>query len=118
MSDYSKDYPPIPLFPRLKKDDITYTKVSNEWTENGITKRSTHQLPIIDNSEPEVILFAISMFEEHCASDLLNLNNGSLKFAKFFTILRGDYRDVWRDVIEDINQTSKTFKSSIEKFYW
>ena len=90
MSDYSKDYPPILLFPRVKKEDISYTKVSNEWIENGITKRSTHQLPIIDNNEPEVILFAISMFEEHCADDLLCLNTGSLKFAKFFTIFRGE----------------------------
>ena len=90
MSDYSKDYPPIPLFPRVKKDEITYTKVSNAWTENGVSKHATHQLPIIDNNEPELILFAISMFEEHCASDLLNLNTSSMKFANFFTILCGD----------------------------
>ena len=57
------------------------------------------------------------MFEEYCASDLLNLNTSSMKFAKFFTSLRGDNRDIWRDIIEDINQKSKTFKSSI-KIYW
>ena len=116
MSDYSKDYPPIPLFPRVKKEDISYTIVSNEWIENGITKRSTHQLPIIDNNEPEAILFAFSMFEEHCASDLLNLYNGSLKFAKFFTILRGENRDIWRELIEDVKQTDKKLKSSIKYF--
>ena len=95
MSDYLKDYPPIPLFPRVKKEDISYTKVSNEWMENGITKRATHHLPIIDTNEPEVLLFAISMFEEHCADDLLCLDTASLKFAKFFTILRGESRDIW-----------------------
>ena len=116
MSDYSKDYPPIPLFPRVKKEDITYTKVSNEWIENGVTKRSTHQLPIIDNNEPEVILFAISMFEEHCADDLLCLDTASLKFAKFFTILCGESRDIWRELIEDVKQTDKKFKSSIKRF--
>ena len=114
MSDYSNDYPPIPLFSWGKKDEITYTKVSNEWTENGVSKRATHQLPIIDNNEPKLILFAISMFEEHCAPDLLNLNTSSGKFANFFTILRGENRDIWRDIIDDINQTSKTFKSSIK----
>ena len=56
------------------------------------------------------------MFEEHCASDLLNLNASASKFSKFFTILCGENLDIWRDIIEDINQTSKTFKSSIEKF--
>ena len=81
MSDYSKDYPPIPLFSWVKKDEITYTKVSNEWTKNGVSKHATHQPPIIDNNEPELILFSISMFEEYCASDLLNLSTASSKFA-------------------------------------
>ena len=52
MSYYPKDYHPIHLFSLVKKDEITYTKVSNEWTENGVSKRAAHQLPIIDNNEP------------------------------------------------------------------
>ena len=98
MSDYSKDYPPIPLFSWVKKDEITYKNVSNEWTEDGVSKSATHQLPIIDNNEPKLILFSISMFEEHCASDLLNLNTSSSKFAKFFTILCGENRDICANV--------------------
>ena len=120
MSDsyqYSKNYPPIPLFPRLKKEDYTYIKVFNEWVDEGISKRTNYQLPVIDNSEPEHLLFCISMFEEHCSSDLLNLHSANLKFSKFLTILWGNNRDIWRDVVEQVSvYTNNTFKTAIKEF--
>ena len=120
MSDsyqFSKNYPPIPLFSRVKKEDFTYGKVFNEWIDNGLSKRTNNQLPIIDNSEPEHLLFCISIFEEHCSPDLLNLESPSLKFAKLLTILRGDNRDIWRDIVDDVSSfTNKTFKAAIKDF--
>ena len=127
MSDahqFSKNYPPIPLFSRVKKEDFTYIKVFNEWTEKnewmeekGITKRTNYQLPVIDNSEPEHLLFCISMFEEHCSPDLLNLESPSSKFAKFLTILRGENRDVWREIVEEVtNFSDKSFKTALKEF--
>ena len=114
---FSKNYPPIPLFSRIKKEDFTYTKVFNEWIDEGISKRTNYQLPVIDNSEPEHVLFCISMFEEHCSPDLLNLAEPSNKFAKFLTILRGDNRDIWREIIDDVNNmTNKTFKNALKLF--
>ena len=51
---FSKNYPPIPLLSRVKKEDFTYIKVFNEWTdEQGISKQTNYQLPVINNSEPE-----------------------------------------------------------------
>ena len=90
MSDayqFSKNYPEIPLFSCVKKEDFTYIKVFNEWMEEGVSKRTKYQLPVINNSKPEHLLFCISMFEEHISPDLLNLESPSLKFAKFLTIL-------------------------------
>ena len=115
---FSKNYPPIPLFSRVKKEDFTYIKVFHEWTdEQGNMKRTNYQLPVIDSNEPEHLLFCISMFEEHCSGDLLNLEKGSTKFAKFLTILRGENRDIWRDVIDNtVQMTNKNFKSTISEF--
>ena len=114
---FSKNYPPIPLFSRVKKEDFTYVKVFNEWSEEGVSKRTNYQLPIIDNSEPEHLLFCISMFEEHASPDLLNLDSASLKFAKFMTILRGDNRDIWREIIKSVQvYSNKLFKQAINTF--
>ena len=106
---FSKIYPPILLFSCVKKEDFTYIKVFNEWTdEQGISKQMNHQLPLTDNSDPEHLLFCISMFKEHCSPDLLNLVQGSTKFAKFLTILRGYNRDICV-----VHLSNKNFKSSI-----
>ena len=114
---FSKNYPPIPLFSRVKKEDFTYIKVFNDWTEQGETKRTNYHLPVIDNSEPEHLLFCISMFEEHTSPDLLNLDSPGLKFAKFLTILRGDNRDIWRDIIDNAQvYSNKSFKQAIKDF--
>ena len=114
---FSKNYPPIPLFSRVKKEDFTYVKVFNKWLEEGVSKRTNYQLPIIDNSEPEHLLFCILMFEEHTSPDLLNLDSPGLKFAKFMTILHGDNQDIWRDIIESVQgYSSKTFKQAIKDF--
>ena len=108
---FSKNYPPIPLFSHVKKEDFTYVKVFNEWLEEGVSKRTNYQLPVIDNSKPEHLLFCILMFEEHTSPDLLNLESPGLKFAKIMNILCGDNRDIWRDIINSIQGfTSKTFK--------
>ena len=84
---FSKNSPPIPLFSRVKKEDFTYIKVFHEWTdEQGNMKRTNYQLPVIDSNEPEHLLFCISMFEEHCSEDLLNLSKGSTKFVETIEI--------------------------------
>ena len=97
----------------MKKEDITYTKVFNEWVDDGISKRTNYQLPVIDSDEPEHILFAISMFEKHSSPDLLNLDTASNKFSKFYTILCGENQDIWREIIDNVkNQMNKTFKNT------
>ena len=120
MSDayqFSKNYPPISLFSCVIKEDFTCIKVFNEWVEEGVSKRTNYQLPVIDNSEPEHLLFCISMFEEHISPDLLNLESPSLKFAKFLTILCNDNRDIWRGIIDSVQgYTNKTFKQAIKNF--
>ena len=104
---FSKNYPPIPLFSRVKNKDFPYVKVFNEWLEEEVSKRTNYQLPVIDNSKPEHLLFCISMFEQHTSPDLLNLESPGLKFAKFITILCGDNQDIWRDIIDSIQGFTK-----------
>ena len=57
------------------------------------------------------------MFEDYCSPEFLNLESPSLKFAKFLTILRGDNRDVWRDIVKQVSSsTNKNFKTAIKDF--